>query len=160
MKNMKLCFTVLLLLILVTSGLSALDFDYHGGAGVSIPYVETQATFAFPSLYAGMGVNIIPKLALGAEYEVFGLYFMGYGALVHMPRAYVKFDLAKQFTLTGVGGVAFPTLFSPDDSETFTEANTPFVGARATLLFMYGEYLVFVEEPTISLLSLGIAIRR
>ncbi len=161
---MRLCkkwVLVLLLIFCASWGLTAIGLDYHVGAGVSVPFVESQATFAFPSLYGGLGANLTPKLALGGEYEVFGFYLLGYGAFVHMPKAYVKLDMAPRFTLTGVGGVAFPTVFSPDSSETFTEANVGFVGARVTLFFMSLEYQILIDRDVpLSLLSLGIAIKR
>ncbi|MDC7219960.1 MAG: hypothetical protein PQJ59_08475 [Spirochaetales bacterium] len=161
MKCKKKWLTVLLLLVFVSAGLTAIDIDYHTGVGISIPYVESQAVFAFPSLYGGLGANLTPKLALGIEYEVFGMYLMGYGFFAHLPKAYLKFDMAPSFTLTGVGGVFFPTVFSPDDSETITEANRGFVGARATLFFLYGEYLFLIDdEEPVGLLSLGAAIKR
>ena len=153
---------ILLLLIFVTAGLSAVELDYHVGAGVSVPFIKSTATFAFPSVYGGIGANIIPELAVGAEYEGFGIYLLGYGFVIHMPRVYVKYDMSDMFTLSGLGGVAFPSGFTPDGAQTLTEYNVGFVGLRATLFFMYGEFLIPVTRDLngVSLISLGVAIKK
>jgi hypothetical protein len=161
---MKLKFrwcTVLVLLVFSLSGLEAIELDYHFGAGISAPFFESESTIVFPSFYGGLGVNVLDQLALGAEYEMFGFYFFGYGAMVHMPRAYLKFDLAPRATFSLLGGAAFPTIFTPDESETFTEANAAFAGVKATFFFLYGEYLYLIDDDNqVSLISLGVAIKR
>lgn len=159
--------TILLtMMVICVFGMSALDFQLGGGYTAAVessaPWADnvsvSNSSYLYPAginLYGGVGVSLLPILAVGAEYEYVALLDVQTDPLnvsvgaFHSPKAYLKVELPILVSASVLAGADF--------SYDFSEF-APTVGVRAALFNFYAQYTASFDDSIRHRAALGFSL--